>query len=167
MTFLIILVLMVGLFWWVAAVRSHAVRTAWQRLFVPELDNGDCGAACLAMVLRFYGREVSPQWLGVQTQYTPEEGSNLLELSKTAEKQGLKAKNLRMPLDKLGELPLPAILHWDGHYFVVLFRVTRTKFGIAHPGEGLLTLSRKSFLRRWAIEGEQGICLALEPAEPD
>src|SRR5262249_2411271 len=49
----------------------------------------------------------------------------------------------------LARMPLPAIVHWEGNHWVVLYDVTDDVVRIADPALGLRRLSRTEFEQRW------------------
>lgn len=58
-------------------------------------------------------------------------------------------------------LPLPAIIHWQGNHWVVLYGKRRTRYVVADPAVGLRYLKHQDLLAGWA----NGIMLLLEPNE--
>ena len=46
-------------------------------------------------------------------------------------------------------MPLPAICHWDGDHWLVLYHVTRRFVRLADPALGFRRLPRDEFDRRW------------------
>ncbi|PIV92739.1 MAG: ABC transporter ATP-binding protein [Flavobacteriaceae bacterium CG17_big_fil_post_rev_8_21_14_2_50_33_15] len=108
-------------------------------------------------------------------------GSTLLGISDAVEKIGFRSLGVKLNLKKLSETPLPCILHWNKVHFVVLYKIKSTDvspiggnakgkggFYISDPAHGLLTYTRKEFLKSWignnADENtEEGIALLLEP----
>jgi len=104
-----------------------------------------------------------------------------LGISDAVEKIGFRSLGVKLNLKKLSETPLPCILHWNKVHFVVLYKIKSTDvspiggnakgkggFYISDPAHGLLTYTRKEFLKSWignnADENtEEGIALLLEP----
>ena len=102
-------------------------------------------------------------------------------ISDAVEKIGFRSLGVKLNLKKLSETPLPCILHWNKVHFVVLYKIKSTDvspiggnakgkggFYISDPAHGLLTYTRKEFLKSWignnADENtEEGIALLLEP----
>ena len=88
----------------------------------------DCGAACLKMILKYYGKYVSIETLRQLTE-TTREGASLSRISEAANKLGLKTLGLKLDSKKLFErAPLPAILHWENNHFVVLYKIKKILF---------------------------------------
>jgi hypothetical protein len=47
------------------------------------------------------------------------------------------------------ELPLPAIVHWQGDHWIVLYRVEKNHVRVADPESGLRRYKREEFLEDW------------------
>jgi HlyB family type I secretion system ABC transporter len=116
---------------------------------VRQLDEMDCGAAALAMVCRHWGRAVS---LGRIRQlcFTSSDGTSLRALCRAAEELGLAARAVKASARNLSRMPLPAIVHWEGNHWVVLYDVTEEAVRIADPALGLRRLPRREFEERWS-----------------
>jgi HlyB family type I secretion system ABC transporter len=116
--------------------------------FVRQIDEMDCGAACLAMVAGHFGRSVSLARIR-QLVNTGLDGTSLRSLCGAAEELGLAARSVKASLHNLERMPLPAICHWDGDHWLLLYHLTRTRAYVADPALGFRTLSREEFERRW------------------
>ena len=113
-----------------------------------QLDEMDCGAACLAMVCRFFGRAVATSHIREIAQTSPR-GTSLNGITRAAQELGLEARSIRASKSRLDELPLPAIVHWEGDHWIVLYRVEKNHVRIANPESGLRRFTRVEFLERW------------------
>jgi ABC-type bacteriocin/lantibiotic exporter with double-glycine peptidase domain len=83
----------------------------------------DCGAACLATVAKSYGRIFAISRVR-EAVGTGQLGTTLLGLRRGAETLGFNARSVKATpqlLDRLNEAPLPAIIHWNGYHWVVLY----------------------------------------------
>jgi ATP-binding cassette subfamily B protein len=116
---------------------------------VRQLDAMDCGAAALAMVCRHYGRAVSLARIR-QLCFTSTDGTSLRALCRAATELGLAARPVKASARNLPLMPLPAIVHWEGNHWVVLYDVTESHVRIADPALGLRRLPRADFERRWS-----------------
>ena len=116
---------------------------------VRQLDAMDCGAAALAMVCRHYGRAVSLARIR-QLCFTSTDGTSLRALCRAATELGLAARPVKASPRNVPQMPLPAIVHWEGNHWVVLYDVTDTHVRIADPALGLRRLPRADFERRWS-----------------
>ncbi len=134
--------------------------------FYHQLEEMDCGATCLRMVARSYGRYYSLEYLRELT-YLGKQGVTLLGISDAAELLGLQTLALRTKYDQLRhEIPLPCILPWREDHFVVLYHINDRFVWIADPAAGKFRLRREEFLRRWSDEKQDdqatGVALVLE-----
>lgn len=131
---------------------------------VLQPTEADCGAACLASVAKYYGKIFSLHRLA-ELLGTGQECTTLLSLQQGAEAIGFNARIVRgtaQMLDQLEGAPLPAILSWERHHWVVLYGKQGEKYVIADPAIGIISLSRSELVEGWTDGG----CLLLEP-DPD
>jgi ATP-binding cassette subfamily B protein len=115
---------------------------------VYQIDEMDCGAACLAMVCRHFGRSVSLALIR-KLVYTSIDGTSLRGLCRAGAELGLAARAVQARPPDLDKMDLPAIVHWQGNHWVVLHGVDRTHLRIADPAIGLRRLPRPEFEARW------------------
>jgi ABC-type bacteriocin/lantibiotic exporter with double-glycine peptidase domain/CRP-like cAMP-binding protein len=117
--------------------------------FVRQLDEMDCAAAAVAMVCRHFGREVSVSHIR-QAIGTGVDGTSLRGIQRGAEHVGLDVRAIKASKDRLDDLPLPAILHWSGNHWVVLYALERDHARIADPKRGLRRATRAELLEQWS-----------------
>ncbi len=117
--------------------------------FVRQLDEMDCGVACLAMVCRYFGREVAPAHIRMAVG-TGADGTSLRGIQRGGEHVGLEVRTVKASKDRLEQLPLPAIVHWGGNHWVVLYRVAGDRAQIADPARRLRRVSREELLESWS-----------------
>ncbi len=142
-----------------------------------QADAKDCGATCLKIIAKHYGRTLNIQTLRELSE-TTREGSNLLTLSEGAEQIGFRTLGVKLSFQKLLEAPLPCILHWNKNHYVVLYDIVKSKKSlskeegfrvrISDPAFGLLEYTKEEFLKFWIGNNvtettEEGIALLLEP----
>ena len=131
--------------------------------FFQQPDQMDCGATCLKMIAKFYGKSVGLKKLREYTE-TTKEGTSIANLAGGAERIGFRSLGVKINFDQLKEeAPLPAILYWQQNHFVIIYKVTKTKVFIADPAKGKLILSIKEFNKLWKQNQEFGFVLLLEP----
>ncbi len=95
----------------------------------------DCGPACLAAVLRYFGSQV--RLPDVRDQFgAGRDGVTAQSLLDVAKRHGLLGRAVRMELEDLKLLPQGTILHWEMSHFVVLDRVRRDGIDIMDPARG-------------------------------
>lgn len=157
--------------------------------FYKQLDAMDCGATCLRMVAKYYGKNYSSDTLR-QKSFISREGASMLGLSEAAESIGFRSLGIRATLKTLSEAPLPCIVHWKQKHFVVVYDIHLTKqnkkilesenninseslkgyIKVADPANGRIKYSIKEFLSGWLSNKkdnkDEGIALLLEP-RPD
>ena len=109
----------------------------------------DCGAACLGMICRHFGRRVSLSHIRTLAN-TGAEGTSLKSIVRTASDLGLAARSVKASLRNLEYIPLPAIVHWDGNHWICLFRLTSEYAFVADPAVGIRRFSREEFVERWS-----------------
>lgn len=128
---------------------------------VQQHSEEDCGAACLATIAKYYGRTLSIARTR-EAVGTGARGTSLLGLSRGAENLGFNARHVKASaqlLDRLREVPLPAVIHWKGYHWVVLYGQRGKKYVVADPAVGLRYLTRQELMAGW----ENGIMLLLTP----
>lgn len=126
-------------------------------------DEMACGATCLRMVAKYYGKNYSLQNI-IQLSGTTREGANLKGLIEAAEKLGFRTLGVKVPFAKLiNDAPLPCIAHWNQNHFVVIHKIKKDKIFIADPAHGLLVYTKEEFLKSWVSDAkDEGILLLLE-----
>ena len=121
----------------------------------------DCGAACLATVAKHYGRTFAIS-RAREAVGTGARGTTLLGLSRGAEAFGFNIRQVKATpefIDRLSEVPLPAIIHWKGYHWVVLQGKKGNKYIVADPGVGIRHLTRRELIVGWS----NGVMLLLTP----
>src|SRR5690348_14949261 len=105
----------------------------------------ECGIACLAMVASYHGHRTDLS--AMRLRLSPSlKGITLKHIAQIAETMGMSARGVQVPLESLGKLRLPAVLHWDMNHFVVLTRVKGRRITVHDPARGkrVLTLDEAS-----------------------
>ncbi|MEH2441994.1 peptidase domain-containing ABC transporter [Nostoc sp.] len=64
-------------------------------------------------------------------------------------------------INQLDQTPLPAIIHWKGYHWVVLYGQKGKKYVIADPGVGIRYLTHEELIKGWS----NGVMLLLLPDE--
>jgi ATP-binding cassette subfamily B protein len=116
---------------------------------VHQIDERDCGAACLAMLCRHYGHDVSLSFIR-QVAGTTLDGTSLAGLKRGGAAVGIEMRLLKSSADALDTLSLPAVLHWGGRHWVVLTRLDGDRARIADPAVGARTCSRVQLAEEWS-----------------
>lgn len=103
--------------------------------YVPQMEAVECGAASLCSVLAFWGHHASLAEVREACKVS-RDGANAANILGAARKYGLEAEAVKVELEHLHDVPVPAILHWEFKHFVVLERLTRKGAWIVDPGYG-------------------------------
>lgn len=99
---------------------------------VRQTEIAECGLASLTMIANYYGLDID---LGtMRRRYAPSlRGAALKTLIGLADRIGLIPRAVKLQLEELPNLHVPAVLHWDMNHFVVLERVRNDKALIHNP----------------------------------
>lgn len=128
---------------------------------VRQHSEEDCGAACLATIASHYGRTFTISHIR-EIVGTRQQGTTLLGLKQGSQALGFHARGLKVDedfLEKIDQAPLPAIIHWKGNHWVVLYGKRHKKYVIADPAVGISQLTYKELMAGWS----NGIMLSLQP----
>ncbi|MFN6033389.1 MAG: peptidase domain-containing ABC transporter, partial [Dolichospermum sp.] len=117
----------------------------------------DCGAACLVMIGRYWGKNFSINRLRDLANVN-RSGASMRSLSAAAESLGFATRPVKASLDKLAQQPLPAIAHWEGKHYIVVYEITKKQVIVADPALGQRYLTINQFQAGWT-----GYALLLEP----
>ncbi|MBM3511779.1 MAG: cyclic nucleotide-binding domain-containing protein [Alphaproteobacteria bacterium] len=126
--------------WWRRALRRYPS--------LRQHDQTDCGAASLAMITAYYGVPVGLARLR-DLANVDADGASLWSLAQAAEVLGFHARGLQVSYDALADVTLPAIVHWEGYHYIVLYRVGRRHVVVGDPALGLRRLSVDEFRNGW------------------
>ncbi|OLT63061.1 peptidase C39 [Moorena bouillonii PNG] len=134
----------------------------WQRVirrypFFAQQSGSDCGAACLVMVSRYWGKRFSVNRLR-DIANVDRNGASLRGLSAAAESIGFSTRPVKASLDQLAKQKLPAIVHWEGKHYIVVYEITRKRVIVCDPGIGQRSLTHREFNADWT-----GYALLLQP----
>ncbi|MEH2066340.1 MAG: peptidase domain-containing ABC transporter [Nostoc sp.] len=135
--------------WWKRITKSYP--------FYAQQSAADCGSACLVMVGNYWGKHYSINRLRDMTNVT-RNGASLKAMATTAESLGFATRPVKATLDKLAEQPLPAIVHWEGKHFIVVYEITKKRVIVCDPAIGQRSLTKAEFQAGWT-----GYALLLEP----
>lgn len=102
---------------------------------VLQIEETECGAAALGMVLAGFGRRVPLEELRTACGVT-RDGSKASSMIKAARSYHLQAKGYRRSLPALKDAQLPAIIFWRYSHWVVLEGFARDALLINDPADG-------------------------------
>lgn len=127
---------------------------------VMQLEALECGAACLTMILAYYGK-----WIPLEQARTDcgvsRDGSKAKNIVLAARHHGLLARGFRYNIETLMKQgQYPCIIHWNFNHFVVLCGFKGGKAVINDPAKGNYTVSMDTFDQSYT-----GICMGFAPGE--
>ena len=112
---------------------------------VLQVEAVECGAACLAMILAYYGRFIPLDQLREDVGVS-RDGALASQIRSAALKHGLGFKGMRRELEGLeAESPRPSIIFWNFGHFVVFEGVTKGLYRINDPASGRRLVSAEEF----------------------
>jgi ATP-binding cassette subfamily B protein RaxB len=124
-----------------------------------QAEMAECGLACLAMIASFHGHKLD--MAALRKRYSADlKGMNLQQLIGLSDSIGLASRALKCPIEDVGKLALPCVLHWDMNHFVVLTGVAKSGVSINDPGLGKRKLTLQEFTEHFT-----GIALELTPTK--
>jgi ATP-binding cassette subfamily B protein RaxB len=126
---------------------------------IHQIEAAECGLACLAMVSHYHGLKMGLDRLRHEFPISLK-GTNLQWLIDTAELLNLSSRALRLELDEMDQLRLPAILHWDHNHFVVLKQASQRHIVIHDPASGMRRLEMSEVSKHFT-----GVALELQPTK--
>lgn len=135
--------------WWRHLTKSYP--------FYAQQSAADCGSACLVMIGNYWGKHFSINRLRDMTNVN-RSGASLKAMATAAENLGFATRPVKATLDKLAEQPLPAIVHWEGNHFIVVYEITKKRVIVCDPALGQRSLTKAEFQAGWS-----GYALLLEP----
>ncbi|NIE58120.1 MULTISPECIES: peptidase domain-containing ABC transporter [unclassified Burkholderia] len=104
-----------------------------------QTEATECGLACLAMIAGYHGHHVDVATMRGRFPVSLK-GTGLGRLIEIARRFDLGTRALKVDLDRLDQLRVPCILHWNFNHFVVLKEVCG-KFAVIHdPAQGVRKL---------------------------
>jgi HlyB family type I secretion system ABC transporter len=135
--------------WWQRRTKSYP--------FYAQQSSADCGAACLVMLGRYWGKSFRINRVR-EMAVISRGGSSLKTLSAAAESLGFNSRPAKASLDQLAQQRLPAIAHWRGNHYIVVYEITPKQVIVCDPAIGQRQLTPEEFKKDWT-----GYLLLLEP----
>jgi len=98
-------------------------------------EAAECGLACVVMISRYHGQDVDLN--GIRQRYPISlSGASLRNIMELADQLGIATRALRVEMETLKRVRLPAIIHWDLDHFVVLGAIDDRTATIFDPARG-------------------------------
>ncbi|GER81920.1 NHLP family bacteriocin export ABC transporter peptidase/permease/ATPase [Thermogemmatispora aurantia] len=133
----------------------------WRRRRVrplTQMNVVECGYACLAMILNYYGRPTSVSELRMR-HGLGRDGLSALSIVKAARSYGLRTRAISLQrTEDFQAVPLPAVVHWEFKHFIVVERWTPRWVEVIDPAWGRKRLTPEEF-----DAGFTGIVILFEP----
>ncbi len=142
------------------AVKHPVMKGVTKVPVVMQMEALECGAACLTMILAYYGKWIPLEQIREDCGVS-RDGSTAKNILTVARSYGLTAKAYRYEPHRLKEVGrFPMIVHWEFNHFIVLNGFKGNKVYVNDPARGTVVMSYEQF-----DEGFTGICLMFEPGE--
>ena len=125
-----------------------------------QMHASECGAACLGIVLAYFGRWAPLTELRDKCEVS-RDGSSAASILRAARHYGLECKGLGLRADQLKQVELPLILFWQFSHFVVLEGFDGQGFYLNDPATGKRRVTAEEFTK-----GYSGIALRFQ-CSPD
>jgi ATP-binding cassette, subfamily B, bacterial CvaB/MchF/RaxB len=124
-----------------------------------QTEAPECGIACVAMVASYHGYRTDLS--AMRLRLAPSmKGITLAHISAIAQTMKMSARGVKVELEALDQLKLPAILHWDLNHFVVLVKANSKSITVHDPARGKRVMPLSKASRHFT-----GIAMELSPAE--
>lgn len=126
---------------------------------IMQQESVECGAACLCMMLAYYGKWVPLEQVRVECGVS-RNGLSARAIVQAARRMGMDSAGYRYEPDDLKKLDAPCILHWNFSHFVVLCGFHSGKAVINDPSCGVIHVSIDELEKAFT-----GIALLMQPTE--
>lgn len=126
---------------------------------VLQMESSECGAASLAMILGFYGRNIPLEQMRLETDVS-RDGATALNIKRAALRLGLNCSAFTKSTEELRQQDMPCIIHWNFYHYVVLEGFKGKYAYINDPAFG-----RRKLTINELDEGFSGVVLTFSKAD--
>ncbi len=124
---------------------------------IRQMDATECGAACLTMILNYYGRftrlaEIR-EHCGIGR-----DGLSAKAIVEAGNDYGLRVRAFSQQHSDFRSISLPAIVHWSFNHFLIVERWSARYVDVVDPATGRRRIDTKEFNRHFT-----GVVLTMEP----
>ena len=115
-----------------------------------QVNNNDCGIACLLTIVRYYKSDATREFL-INASCTTSKGSSMYGLIKALNKLGFKAYGLEGKITSIDPKKLPVIAHVkidearELYHYVIISSIGKNKITIEDPSCGRRVISKEEF----------------------
>ena len=141
---------------------KKAANDSAQRISTPvllQMHASECGAACLGIVLGYFGRWVPLTELREKCEVS-RDGSSAASILRASRHYGLECNGLSVRAEQLKMLEFPLVLFWQFSHFLVLEGIDSRFYYLNDPSTGRRRVSAEEFEK-----GYSGIALRFKRGE--
>jgi len=125
----------------------------WERLskqyaFYAQQSGSDCGCAPLVMIARHSGKRLAVNRMR-DIANVNRNGRSLRSLAAAAESISFASKPVKASFDKLVQQSLPAVVHWEGKDYIVVYEINQKHDIVCDPAIALRRITHGEFKDKW------------------
>lgn len=131
-----------------------------------QLEHSECGITCIRIIAKYYGQDIPLSYLREKCD-VGRMGISLRDILECTRQLGFRAEALKIQIEDIERMPLPAIMYFDQAHYVVLYKISKDgqRFMIADPARGKIRLARNEFKHHWLNDERCGLTVVLAPME--
>lgn len=118
--------------------------------FIGSYEHSECGLACVAMMIDYYGANITLAQL--REKYgVPMGGYSISQMIEVLEDYHIEAKAIKADdIEELRTLNIPFIAYWNKNHFVVVEKIKKNEVKIIDPAQGKRKVSIEEFTRSFS-----------------
>jgi ATP-binding cassette subfamily B protein len=124
--------------------------------FIAQIDESDCGAACLQMLCGAHGLPVSETVVRAEL-HASQDGAGLSEMCAAGERLGLRTRAVKLSSDRLQNAALPGVFHYESGHWVVVVAAEAERVRVADPESAVKWVPAAEFRDNWS-----GHCMLVD-----